>query len=123
MSTTADQLQAMKSGRSKKIRGQEVSRDGDDYIIDGDNLSLDEAVKRLDQSGRTGTDYNRLVFLECPPYSQDPIRHHRCANKSEHTALLEAVIKRKNYLYSAAVVKEDGQFLARPPFVLDWDSV
>lgn len=126
MSKTAEQLKSIKSGKSNRVRGQDVKRDDDRYLIDGEEYSLDEAVKRLDQSGPTksGIDYDWTVFLECPPcMGPSPLKHHRCKNRAEHQELLEAVKKRKNYLYYGAVAKVDGKCVARPPFIIDWDSI
>ncbi len=126
MSKTAEQLRSIKPGKSSRIRGQEVKRDGDRYVIEGEEFSLDDATTHLDQSNPTksGVDYNWTVFLECPPgLNLCPIRHHRCRSKADHTELIEAVKKRKNYLWYGAVKKVDGKYQVHPPFMIDWESV
>ncbi len=125
MSKTAEQLRSLKPGKSGRVRGQDVKRNGDLYLIEGDEYSLDEAAKRLDQAApaKSGTDYDWTVFLESPPGTCYPIKHHRCRNKAEHAELLEAVRKRNNYLWYGGVVKVEGKYQNRPPFLIDWDSV
>lgn len=126
MSKTAEQLRTLKPGKSSRIRGQDVKRDGDRYTIEGEEFTLEEATKRLEQSApaKSGIDYDWTVFLECPPgMAVSPIKTHRCKNKSEHAELVEAVRKRKNYLWYGAVEKVDGKYQTRPPFIVDWDSI
>lgn len=125
MSTT-EQLLALKSGKTKRVRGQEVRRDGELFLIDGDSYPIAEAASKLDQAAapRAGFDYDWTVFLETPPGSPpNPLRHHRCRSKADHLALLEAVKKRKNYLYHGTVIKDGNRYFTRPPYVIDWDSV
>ncbi len=126
MSKTADQLGSMKIGKTTRIRGQEVRRDGDRYIIDGEMYSIDDATSRLDQLGpvKSGVDYGWTVFIESPPGNTvTTIKTHRCRSKADHTALIEAVKKRSNYLWYGTVRKVDGRYQALPPFIIDWDSV
>lgn len=123
---TQDQLRKIKSGKIRRIRGQDVERLDDHYVIEGDNYSIVDAAKRLDQAAPkvTGVDYSCTVFLECPPYSgSNPIKQHRCNDKAAHTELVDAVKKRKNYLYYGRVANEGGKFVVRPPFIIDWDTV
>lgn len=123
MSALSDQLYSIKSGRSRKIRGHEIGRDGDRFTIDGDDCSVDDILAKLDAQSRSGPDYQNLLFLECQPYSSSPLRHFRCDNRPEHQQLLDEVRKRGNYLYYAGVCKDGDRYLARPPWILDWDSV
>lgn len=126
MSKTTEQLKSIKSGRSTRVRGREVTKDGDRYLIDGEEYSIDEAVTKLDQSGsaKSGIDYDWTVFLECQPYDGPrPVKTHRCRDKTEHSALLEAVKKRNNYLWYGGVTKNGDRCFAKPPFIIDWDSI
>lgn len=117
------QLQAIKSGKHKRIKGCEVVRDGDFYIIDDERYELEDAVKRLDQPVKSGLDYSKSAFFECQPYSRTPIKYFKCSGKAEHHQILHEVVKRGNYLYYGAICNEDGKILAKPPYILDWDSV
>lgn len=126
MSKTAEQLRSIKPGKSSRVRGQDVKREGDRYLIEGEEYSLEDAAQRLEQSGpaKSGIDYDWTVFLESPPgMNPSPIKHHRCRSKADHAELVEAVKKRKNYLWYGAVKKVDGKYQAHPPFIIDWDSV
>jgi hypothetical protein len=125
MSATADQLQSLKHGKSKKIRGIDVTKDGEYYSIDEVSYSLDEAVQKIEQSNpKSGIDYGWTAFVEArPSYPCREIKTHRCRNKSEHTELLAAVKKRGHYLYYGTVVKDNGRYYAKPPFLIDWESV
>lgn len=126
MSKTVEQLRSIKVGKSSRIRGQDVKRNGDLYLVDGDELTLDEAAKRLEQTGqpRTGLDYAWTAFLECPQYSRNPIKQYQCGTRAEHQELVEAVKKRGNYLYYGAAVKVDNKFQVNSSLlILDWDTV
>ncbi len=127
MSTTSEQLLSIKTTQTRKVRGQAVKRDGRDgewFIVDGDALSLDDAVRKLDQiAPKTTFDYAWTAFLEFPPHSQSLIRYHRCHNKSDHTTLIGVVKKRGNVLYYGSVKKDGNRFYVAQPYVVDWDSM
>ncbi len=76
-----------------------------------------------DTTTKVGPDYERLAFLEIPPYDSRPVAQHRCANRAEHIALLAQVKARKNYLYFATVVRTGKTAVAVQPFLVDWDSI
>jgi hypothetical protein len=54
------QLKSIRPNRHKRIRGLSVRKNGESYIIDGDMLTLQEAVQRLTETTapKVGPDYN-----------------------------------------------------------------
>jgi hypothetical protein len=95
-------------------------------MIEGEEYSLEDATIRLDQSGppKSGIDYDWTVFLECPPgLNPCPIKMHRCKDKAHYAELIEAVKKRKNYLWCGVVKRVDNKYQTHPPFIIDWDSI
>lgn len=126
MADLEQQLNALKSGKSRRIKGISVERIDNNFVIDGDTLTLEEAVAKLDQT-QAASAYDKLAFFEKVPYSSPIserfIKIHRCSNRAEHLQLLKEVKERKNYLWSGMTQKIDGKMCVKPPLVIDWESV
>jgi hypothetical protein len=125
MTSIKNQLLKLRDGKSKLIRGLTVTRDGDEYEIEGDHYSLDRAASHITECGakRTkGVDYSGIAFLIVKPPSR-VVSTHRVRNKTEHKQLLEKAFKKQCFLYMASVEHRDGKYYAVQPWVIDWDSV
>lgn len=124
------QLQAIRPGKSKRLKGLTVRRDGSSYIVDGDTLTLEEAVQRLNETAapKAGIDYAWTAFIEKAPGSNNHtagiIKVHKVKDKAGHAALVEEVKSRQNYLWYGRVVKSaEGRYSVPPPLIIDFDTV
>jgi hypothetical protein len=125
MAELKEQLAALKSGKSRRIRGMVIHRDGDYYVIDGDAFTLQDAVSRLASAENKlshNIDYNWTAFLEKTP-SGVLVRWFRCRDRAEHAALVDEVKNRGRYLWYAQVRRVDDRYQAVHPHLIDWDSV
>jgi len=122
------QLQSLRDGKSKRVKGINVRRDGSLYIIDGDSLTIAEAVARLNETAKvTGIDYASTAFVEKTPgnnsHTSGIVKIHRLKSKADHTALVEAVKSRRNCLWYGKVVRDGGRCWVQPPLIIDFDSI
>ncbi len=121
------QLRKLRSGKSKRLRGVTVRRNGESYEVDGDSLSLADALVRLNDlastAAKSGPDYNKIALIEETPGSRRRIDIHRVKDRIEHNKLIVEVKKRHNYLWYAKVEKREDDYIAVPPFLIDWDTV
>lgn len=125
MASLEEQLRGLRSGKTRRIRGVNVRRDAEWYWIDGVSLSLAEAIQRIEQEAQpkaSGFDYDWNVFLE-KTISGVLVKWHRCRSRAAHSELLADVIKRKNRLWYAQVMKKGDRYFATQPHIIDWDSV
>jgi hypothetical protein len=121
------QLQNLRSGKSKKIRGVTVRRNDNEYSVgDYEGLSLEDAKARLlerEDAPKTssGLPYQRLVFIE--KMNGRVMRTHRIKNRAEHLKLIETVMRREHGLCYADVVERNGKFYASHIHIIDWETV
>lgn len=125
MADINSQLLDIRHRKQKRIKGKVVQRVDDNYIIDGDILTLDEAVQRLGEvaPAKSGFDYESVAFFEMEPYSSHVIKTYRVSNKSEHSNLIELMRRKKHYLWYGQVSKKGDKLVVQPPLVIDFDSV
>lgn len=123
------QLESIRSGKSKRLRGLEVKRDGSLYIIEGENLSLEEAVSHLNEiaAPKSGIDYDWTAFIEKYPgynnHTSGIVKTHRVRDKAQHAELVEAVKARRNYLWYGKVIKNGVRYQVIAPLLIDFDTV
>jgi hypothetical protein len=123
------QLLSIRNGKSKRIKGCDICRDGSNFIIDGDVFSTEDALIKLDELSHkpTGVDYSCTAFFEKPSYADgygiNFLKIFRFKNKSEHLLAVEEVRKRKNRLWYGKVVNNDGRYSVKQPLLIDFDTV
>lgn len=126
MASIETQCQSLPESKPKKIRGITVERDGDRYLIDGENYNLQDAVGIIQESGsslRRKFPYGQVAFLLVKPPSH-VVSTHQIHNRNEHSKLLEKAKAKNYFVYHADVQRqEDGKFCAIPPWIIDWESV
>lgn len=123
MPTLEEILLNIDAGKSKKVRGLIVKSDGVGYEIDGYVHDLQDAIKQIEQKGKTkGFPYELVAFILVRPPSK-VISTHKIHNKTEHSKLIEDAVSRGLYVYYADVQKADGKYYAKHPWIVDWDSV
>lgn len=124
MATIETQLEVLHDGKSKKIRGIIVQREGDLYRIGDNEYDLDNAAGVIKESGtsRQKFPYDKVVFLLVKSPSK-VISTHQIRNRREHAKLLELAKSKNYYIYYADVQQRNGKFFAVQPWVIDWESV
>lgn len=122
MTSLNTQLQSLQDGKSRKIRGTTVRRDGDQYLINDELYSLEEAAERLKGNKRQKFPYDQVAFLLVKPPSR-VISSHQIKNRKEHVDLLEKAKQKKYVVYYADVKKRDGKYFAVQPWIVDFESV
>jgi len=125
MASIQDQLLKLRNGKSKIVRGVTVTRTGDEYLIEDESYSLDDAAQFISESGskRTkGIDYSSIALLIVKPPSR-VVSTHRVRNRKEHKEILDKAFEKQCFVYFATVEHRDGKYYAIQPWVIDWDSV
>jgi hypothetical protein len=129
--TARQQLESLSHGKTKRIKGQLVKRLDDEYSINDESaVSIEIALELLNESNTptSGINFSTTVFIERLPHSPHSVAGivhvHRVASKAEYTKLIAAVVSRRHYLwYGTITTDEQGQEVARPPFLLEFDTV
>lgn len=124
MTSITTQLQNLQDGKSKKIRGVSVRKDGDEFLIDDAPHSLDEAAEFLKSSGkkRQKFPYDSVAFLLVKPPGR-VVSNHQIKDRKGHIELLEKAKAKKLLIYYADVKKIDGKYHAVQPWIVDFESV
>lgn len=117
----------MQIGESKKIRGVQILKVEDGYVVGEETLDLDGVCALLDQQTTTGIDYKKHVFLLVRPpqdgHGMRTLKSRRIKDRNEHTNLLKEARRKGLYVFYSTVVKLGGKYYANAPTILDWDSV
>jgi hypothetical protein len=122
MTSLNTQLQALSEGKTRKIRGKSVRREGDTFYVDDEPHSMEEAAAAIGNKKRQKFPYDSVAFLLVKPPSR-VVSSHQIKSRKEHADLIEKAKQKKYIVYYADVKKVDGKYMAVQPWVVDFESV
>ena len=121
MTSLNTQLQYLRDGQSNRIGGMVVYKKDNQYIIDGEKLTLEKAIEALKSKPRKLT-YDQIIFLLVKPPSR-AVSSHQIKSRKDHVTLLEKAKEKEYVVYYADVKRQDGKFFAVQPWIIDPESV
>lgn len=78
--------------------------------------------KEFKEPKQAGIDYSNTVFLE-KQKDGVVVKTYKFKNKTSHNNVINSVKARRNTLWYASVILQDGKYFASPLHVIDFDSV